>query len=65
MKKLSIAWLAILLVLPVMLPAQKLLGLVVEKDAQGKDQPLPGANVYWLGTSKGTTTKDNGVFLID
>ena len=65
MKNLSLAWLAMLLALPVALPAQKLMGLVVEKDAKGKDQPLPGANVYWVGTSKGTTTKENGVFLID
>jgi outer membrane receptor for ferrienterochelin and colicin len=41
------------------------MGVVVEKGPQGQDQPLPGANVYWLGTTKGTTTKDNGVFIID
>jgi len=45
--------------------AQKLMGIVIEKDPQGQDQPLSGANVYWAGTTKGTTTKDNGVFLID
>jgi len=45
--------------------AQKIMGLVVEKDNQGKDQPLAGANVYWLGTTKGATTRENGVFLID
>lgn len=45
--------------------AQKLMGLVVEKDVKGVDQPLPGANVYWMGTQKGATTKDNGIFLID
>jgi outer membrane receptor for ferrienterochelin and colicins len=45
--------------------AQKLMGVVVEKNAQGVDQPLPGANVFWLGTTIGTTTSDNGVFLID
>lgn len=45
--------------------AQKLMGIVVEKDPKGQDQPLPGANVYWLGTTKGTTTRDNGVFIID
>lgn len=44
--------------------AQKLMGIVVEK-SQGQDQPLPGANVYWQGTTKGTTTRDNGVFMID
>lgn len=45
--------------------AQKLLGVVFEKDEKGKDQPLAGANVYWLGTAVGTATKENGVFLID
>src|SRR5690349_21442479 len=45
--------------------AQKLMGIVVEQDGSGKDQPLPGATVHWLGTSSGTTTRDNGVFLID
>jgi outer membrane receptor for ferrienterochelin and colicins len=44
--------------------AQRLMGIVVEK-SQGQDQPLPGANIYWLGTTKGTTTRDNGVFMID
>jgi outer membrane receptor for ferrienterochelin and colicins len=45
--------------------AQKLMGIVVGKDLTGADQPLPGANVYWLGTTDGTTTRDNGIFLID
>ena len=45
--------------------AQKLMGLVVEKNAEGVDEPLPGANVVWLGTSKGVTTGENGVFMID
>jgi outer membrane receptor for ferrienterochelin and colicins len=45
--------------------AQKILGLVVEKTATGETQPLPGATVHWLGTTTGTTTKDNGVFMID
>jgi hypothetical protein len=44
--------------------AQKLMGIVVEK-SQSQDQPLPGANVYWQGTTKGTTTRNNGVFMID
>jgi outer membrane receptor for ferrienterochelin and colicin len=44
---------------------QKIMGVVVEKNEKGVEQPLPGANVYWLGTTLGTTTKDNGVFMID
>src|SRR3954471_18077789 len=65
MRLIFFGWAALVLLLPLSAPAQKLMGLVVEKDAQGKDQPLPGANVFWLGTTKGTTTRDNGVFLID
>lgn len=45
--------------------AQKLMGTVVEKDSKGQDQPLPGASVHWLGTTTGTITRDNGVFMID
>jgi outer membrane receptor for ferrienterochelin and colicins len=45
--------------------AQKLMGLVVEKNAEGVDQALLGANVFWLGTDKGTTSATNGVFMID
>ena len=45
--------------------AQKLLGLVVEKNAEGVDEPIPGANIFWLGTSIGTSTGENGVFMIE
>ncbi len=65
MKLIFIGWVAVVSLLSFSVSAQKLMGLVVEKDQQGKDQPLPGANIFWLGTSKGTTTRENGVFLID
>jgi len=45
--------------------AQKLMGLVVGKNEKGVDEPIPGANVYWLGGNRGTTTRANGIFLID
>lgn len=45
--------------------AQQLLGLVVELNNQGVEEPIPGANLIWLGTSIATTTGDNGVFMID
>ncbi len=65
MKYFSISFLALALTCPLVSSAQKVMGLVIEKDAKGKDQPLAGANVYWLGTTQGATTRDNGVFLID
>jgi outer membrane receptor for ferrienterochelin and colicins len=64
MKRLIIA-LAAMMLFPAVSQSQKLMGLVIEIDEKGGDQPLPGANVYWLGTTKGTSTKDNGIFLID
>jgi outer membrane receptor for ferrienterochelin and colicins len=44
---------------------QKLIGLVVEKNAEGVDEPIPGANVFWLGTAVGTSTGENGMFMIE
>lgn len=64
MKYFIIGLLAFALACPVA-SAQKLMGVVVEKDKQGKDQPLAGANVYWMGTTQGTTTRENGIFLLD
>lgn len=45
--------------------AQKLMGLVVEKNDKGVDEPLAGANVFWAGTAIGTTTGANGIFVIE
>ena len=45
--------------------AQQLLGLVVELNEKRVEEPIPGANVIWLGSSTGTTTGENGVFLIN
>ncbi|WP_185152864.1 TonB-dependent receptor, partial [Fulvivirga aurantia] len=42
----------------------KVLGVVIEEDVNGKEVPLPGANVYWLGTTQGVVTAGNGVFLL-
>src|SRR5689334_22387810 len=64
MKYFIVGLVAITLASPIA-SAQKLMGVVVEKDKQGKDQPLAGANVYWLGTTQGTTTRDNGLFLLE
>lgn len=45
--------------------AQQLLGLVVERNEKGVEEPLPGANIVWVGTSTATTTGENGVFMIN
>ncbi|MCX6306337.1 MAG: TonB-dependent receptor [Bacteroidetes bacterium] len=42
--------------------AQTVIGTVVEKDPKGHKVGLPGVNVFWLGTTKGTFTNDAGKF---
>jgi outer membrane receptor for ferrienterochelin and colicins len=37
-------------------------GMVVSEDKKGNFSPLAGASVYWLGTAKGVTTNDHGIF---
>ncbi|MCH8332115.1 MAG: TonB-dependent receptor, partial [Bacteroidetes bacterium] len=40
----------------------RITGIVVEEDEKGNLFPLIGANVYWLGTTKGTSTDTAGTF---
>ncbi|MFW5656536.1 MAG: TonB-dependent receptor [Bacteroidota bacterium] len=40
-------------------------GNVTEKDEEGNMQPLVGANVYWMGTAKGTVTDEKGAFTLN
>ena len=44
---------------------QTLTGTVYENDENENKLPLVGANIYWKGTQLGTTTNDNGVFVLD
>ncbi|HPS63013.1 MAG TPA: TonB-dependent receptor [Bacteroidales bacterium] len=43
---------------------QNLQGFVFEKDNSGHKSPLPGANVYWQGTTRGTFTDGSGKFTL-
>jgi len=40
-------------------------GYVYESNEQGEQVPLLAANIYWAGTTKGTTTGTDGLFTID
>lgn len=40
-------------------------GEVFETGERGEKTPLPGANVYWMGTTSGTTTDADGNFSIN
>lgn len=51
-----------LLFLPVALSAQVISGVVRDGSEQGKNLPVPGANVYWLGTTQGVSTDTEGKF---
>ena len=44
--------------------AQSISGSVNEQDENGRKSPLPGANVFWIGTTKGTFTDEKGHFHI-
>lgn len=45
--------------------AQEQLKGVVLESVNGKEEPLPGANVYWLDTTIGTMADEMGMFTID
>ena len=61
MKKVIIC--SIFLISFLMQSQEQLKGKVLEF-VDGKEQPLPGANVYWLNTSIGTMTDEDGKFSI-
>ncbi len=57
-------YLIILLLFANSIDAQNISGKVVGTDDKGKKEALPGANVYWLKTTIGTTTNMDGKFLL-
>ena len=56
--------LALLFALPLFAQAQESLTGVIIEVLEGKEVPLIGANVYWLDTSIGTITDENGKFSV-
>jgi len=44
--------------------AQEQLKGVVLESSSGKEEPLPGANVYWLGSTIGAITNEDGTFTL-
>lgn len=41
---------------------ERINGLVIEETKKGKIEPIPFANVHWLGTQMGTSTDSSGYF---
>lgn len=67
MKKIiSILMITVSVILSMALQAysQQLTGSVFEKDEHGHKNPIPGVNVYWIHTTKGTITDAKGSFSI-
>ena len=50
--------------LSLMITAQEQLQGIVLETSSTKEMPLPGANVYWLGSSIGAITAEDGTFTI-
>ena len=52
------------MIFPVIIQAQQSVkGVVLGKD-NGSENPLPGVNVYWEGTTQGVVSDSNGAFEI-
>ncbi|MBN2175786.1 MAG: TonB-dependent receptor [Bacteroidales bacterium] len=63
MKIKNIVWLFIALILISSdVIGQKISGIVYEMTQQKKKVPLPGVNLYWLGTQQGTISDEEGKF---
>lgn len=63
--KVLITTTALVLVFTVTACAQKVMGVVSQRNEQGQEEAVAGANVHWLGTGIATTTGANGVFIIE
>ncbi|WP_243472814.1 TonB-dependent receptor [Winogradskyella sp. MH6] len=57
-------FLIIMLFLPFIGSSQDQLEGMVLESSTGKEMPLPGANVYWLGSTVGTISNDDGTFTL-
>ncbi|WP_299119476.1 TonB-dependent receptor [uncultured Winogradskyella sp.] len=55
-------YIIILLFCPIYLFSQEQLEGVVLETSSSKEMPLPGANVYWLDSSVGAITREDGAF---
>lgn len=52
------------MLLSLVLTAQEQLKGIVLESSTAKESPLPGANVYWLGSSIGAITNEDGTFTL-
>jgi len=57
--------LQLIVLLPLFLFSQKeIKGIVMEQNSNNERMPLLGANVFWLNTTLGTMTSDDGTFTV-
>ena len=64
MKSLIKTIILVIALYPVAAWSQEIKGFVFELDGNKQKLPLPGANVYWAGTTNGTTTDEEGAFAL-
>jgi outer membrane receptor for ferrienterochelin and colicins len=57
-------FISLMLAISVHSKAQSLSGAVYEQEGTGQKSPLTGANVFWIGTTRGTFTDEKGHFRI-
>ncbi|HKR03279.1 MAG TPA: TonB-dependent receptor [Bacteroidia bacterium] len=55
----------ILIFISIKATAQQVMGTVVEIDENKKEIPVTGANVYFVGTTTGTSTDESGKFILN
>lgn len=63
--KRMLVFLPLLMLVASVTAQEKVSGVVIEETKEGRFNPIPFANVYWLGTQLGTTTDTTGYFEID
>jgi len=65
MRNIHILMLAFLTGLSSFAGAQEIKGIVYEQGEKDASKPLPGVNIYWAGTQKGTSSGKDGKFTIE
>jgi len=65
MKKSILILLQFIVVISYMSAQTTVIGTVLEMGADSKKQVLPGVNIYWMGTTEGTVSDNNGIFTLE
>ncbi len=64
MNKIIVYCISILVLISIQTKGQQQIKGTVFESVEEKNKPLPGVNIYWLGTQAGTVSDENGQFKI-